>query len=287
MSKKILVTGATGKSGREVVNQLILKGESVRVGVRDIPKAESMGWEGVEIVLFDYNKPETFKAVLEDIDRMFMVPPPMTPTTHELAIPVIDAAKQAGVNHIVYTSGMGVELVLDPGHAMLKIEDYLENCGIDCTFLGLTWFMQNCNDWLLPDIKAKGCISAPTADAKISFVDARDIGAVAAVALTSDEHRNKRYTITGGEAIDYHEVARLLTEASGRKIEYIPVSEEESKKISQADRWPEETLKIVMKTYQRAREGVYAEVSPDVENILGRPHIKFEQYAKDYAEYWK
>ena len=285
MSDLILVTGVTGNVGKEVINQLIGKGLPVRAAARNLAKAESADLKDTEIVLFDYDRPETFEPALTGVGRLFIIPPPVNPRQHELIIPLIDMAAQTGVKHIVILSTMSAE---NNEALPLRIaEKYIENSGIAYTLLRPNFFMQNCNGFMWEGIKEQGGIYLPADGAKTSFIDIRDIAAVSVAALTTENHLNKVYTLTGGKALDHYEMAEILSKVTGKNIQYFPMSDEDMRGALNSAGWTAKSIEMLIDLYRSVRRGDTDYVSPDVANILGREPITFEQYAHDYAESWK
>ncbi len=290
MSDRILVTGSTGKVGKEVTNQLVAKGLPVRAAdinvdwVKSAAKAE--GWTDVECVLFNYDQPETFGPVLEGVERIFIVPPLLSSRQHEQIIAFIKFAETTGLKHIVNLSQMGSDEIKDL--PLRKGEIYIEGCGIPYTHLRPNWFSQNFHTLHLAGIKEKGEISVPAEDLKSSYIDVRDIAAMGVAALTEGEkHYNKAYTLTSGEAIDHYEVARLISTASGKDIKYNPVSEDDYRETLLATGMTESAAEMALNLYRLLRNGGTTAVSPNVPDVLGRGAISFEQYTKDFADSWK
>ncbi len=285
MSGKFLITGVTGKVGKEVISLLIENGFPVKAAARNLTKAEFPGLKKTEIVLFDYNRPETFEPALAGVERMFIIPPPLDPKQHELIIPMIDMAVQTGVKHIVSLSTMSVEYIEDL--PLRIVEKYIENSGIKYTLLRPNWFMQNFNNYMLKDIKENGGIYLPAGKAKTSLVDIRDIAAVAVEALTTENHLNKVYTLTGAKALDNYEIANILSNVIGRNIQYYSISDEDMHRALKFAGMTNENSEMFIDLYRSVRKGDTEYVSPDVVNILDREPIPFEQYAQDYIEFWK
>jgi uncharacterized protein YbjT (DUF2867 family) len=287
----ILVTGATGTVGAEVVKQLVEAGAPLKVAARNLPKAEekarAMGWGIVEIVYLDYEKPETFAAAFTDVDRLFLMASLELPDVKALMNPLVDAAKQAGVRHVVMHTGMGVEY--DGSSSARLAEKHLEESGLGYTFLRPNWFMQNFNVFFLSDIKREEGLKFPAGEGRISFVDVRDIAAVGVAALTQEGqgHNGKAYTLTGGQPLDFYEVAATMSQATGRTLPYTPLSDDEARQMWRAAGWPDGDIDMILQLFRPVQKSMGSMVSPDVEHALGRAPIPFERYAHDYAHYWK
>jgi uncharacterized protein YbjT (DUF2867 family) len=286
MSPKILITGATGKVGSELIKLLVEKGEAVRAATRN-PESASIKFTGaMEWVEFDYENTETFVPALKGIDKVFLVARPGDNQSDKAAAPFIDEMKLQNVKHIVNLTAMGVEQ--DESFMLRKLEKYIEDSGISFTHLRPNWFMQNfIAGPMYSDIQSTDALHLPAADAKLSFIDVRDIAAVGAVVLSSDTHTDKAYTLTGCEALNHFQVVDKINRASGREISYVPISEEIANtlldkagvEIDQIERWTN--------FFRKVRDGFCAAVSNDVEFILNREPVKFDTFAADFAEVWK
>jgi uncharacterized protein YbjT (DUF2867 family) len=144
-------------------------------------------------------------------------------------------------------------------------------------------FMQNFLD-IAPTIARDQKIRAASGEGKIPFIDARDIAAVAALTLTSAGHEGKKYVLTGPEALSYREVAKILGDAIGRRVDYVAESPEEARERlvrAGAPSWSIESM-LALAAYQRAG-GPTATVSPAVKELLGRPARSFSRFVRDYA----
>ena len=267
-----------------VINLLIEKRLPVKAAARNLAKAESLGLKKTEIVLFDYDRPETFEPAMTNVGSLFVIPPPLNPKQHELLIPLIDVAVKTGVKHIVKISTMSVAHI--ENLPLRLAEQHIENSGIAYTFLRPNWFMQNYNGYMLEDIK-KGAINLPADGAKTSLIDIRDIAEVSVVALTTENYLNKKYTLTGGKALDNYEKAHILSDVIGKKIKYHPMTDENMRLSLKSFGMTDENVEMYMDLYRSIRKGDTAFISPDVANILGREPITLKQYARDYIEYWK
>lgn len=218
MSSPILVMGALGNVGAEVVKRLQADGRKIRAV--DIDETEIMERFGasVEAVRFDFLDPKTYQATFQGVEKMFLMRPPQITNIKRDMYPSIDAAKRAGVKHVVFLSLIGIENAKFVPH--YKVEKYLNRIGMQATFLRCSFFMQNLNTTHRQEIKERSEIFVPVGNVKTSFIDARDIGAVAAVALSMEGHAGRNYDLTGNEALDYWQVTKILSETLGREIKY-------------------------------------------------------------------
>lgn len=139
----------------------------------------------------------------------------------------------------------------------------------------------------LMDIRSTGAIHIPAADAKLSYIDVRDIAAVAAVALTERGHEGRQYTLTGAQALDHYEIARAISDASSKAIEYAAVSEAAAGKAIEAAGLSKERAERLIGFYRLVRQGLCAPVSTDVQTVLGRPPLSFKQFAGDNYSCWR
>lgn len=286
MTGPILVIGATGAVGSELVAQLRGKGESVRGATRKPAEAAGRSTPADEYVEFDFERPETFARALSGIRRVFLVARPGDEHADRVALPLVDEMKRQGVRHVVDLSAMGAEKREEM--ALRKVERYLERSGMEFTHLRPNWFMQVfAGGTLLARIRAAGAIQLPAADARISYVDVRDIVAVATAALTESGHAGKAYAITGPRALDHQEIAEQISRVAGKAVRYVPISEETARKALQSAGFSPERVGRLIGFYQFVRAGFCEPVSPDTETVLGRQPVSFEQFAKDHAACWQ
>lgn len=285
MTHTILVTGATGRVGSEVVKALAGSTHRVRIAARG-EKAAAMRRAGLETVEMDFRRPESINAALKDVDKAFLLTA-VTPDMVELGSAFVAAAKQAGVKQIVKLSGAGAET---KASELLRwhrqVEEAIEASGMAYTFVRPTSFMQNYAH-LAQSIKAQGVYYLPHGDAKIAMVDARDVAAVAARALAQDGHEGQAYTVTGPAAISDHEVAEILSGVLGTKVTYVDVPEEAAYSGMVGMGMPEVLASARVELFRMEREGYVGAVSQAVEQVTGRPARAFAEFAKDYAAAFK
>lgn len=283
----ILVTGATGTNGTEIVKLLSAAGAQVRALVRNRAKAAAIEGPGVEIVEGDFDKPETLEAALQGVEKALLLTP-IALNMVELHKNFIEAAKRVGTKHIVKFSAFGADpnspIMLGKWHG--ESEKLLEESGIAYTHLQPNGFMQN----LLAfgqSIATQGTFFQPAADAKISNVDTRDISAVAAQVLLEEGHEGKTYLITGPEALTFYEVADKLSAVVGKKVTYVDVSPEDFKTSLLAWGQPEWLADALNELYGIYRAGYGAVVTNVVAEVGKKEPITFDQFARDYAQVFK
>jgi len=282
MPHTILVTCASGRVGTELVNLLNQHGETVRAAVRNPLRKFSAAVETVE---FDYDIPETFAPALEGVDKVFLMVRPGDNHSDKAAKPLIDIAKEKGIRHIVDLTAIGVEQ--DETFMLRVLEKYIEDSGIPFTHLRPNWFMQNFNAGpMYADLRYTGALHLPASDAKISFIDVRDIAAAGAAVLRGKSHTGKAYTLTGWESLDHFRVVDIISEVSKKKFTYIPLSDEEARAMLCKAGVAAELVERWSNFFRLVCDGHCAEVSDDMIPLLKRPPISFRQYAEDYAACW-
>lgn len=285
MTDKILVTGATGNVGREVVRSLQAMGRPVVAAARDERGTQDVPGEDTETVHFAFGRPKTFPAAFEGVDRLFLMRPPQISDVERYLFPVVDYAREVGVRHIAFLSLLGVERRRFMPH--YKVEQHLAGSGMPYTLLRPGFYMQNLNTTHRKEIRKRDEITVPAGKSKTSFVDVRDIGAVAARVLTGSGHGNQAYELTGPEALDYYQVADVFTEVLGREITYLNPSIPRFIYIQHRLGVPLPFILVMVGLYTATRFGSGERVTPDVKRVLGRPPISIRQYVEDYAEAWQ
>jgi uncharacterized protein YbjT (DUF2867 family) len=294
--RTILVTGATGTVGSEVVKQLMSSQSSssyniIRAAVHSQNKADRFRqYRGVEIVNMDYSKPETIADALNRVDKLFLLTLPSPNMAHISSSLVKEAKKKNDLKHIVKLSV--IEVDAEPGTTIGRLhrqeEKIIEESGIPYTFLRSGAFMQNFVNFFGQTIKNQNAFCLPTGDGKVSFVDVRDIAAVATdILLTksngSQQHNNKAYDITGHDALSYSQAAEILSKVIGKKISYIDIPEEDARKGMKKMGMEDWLIDAIMEFYYIIKAGHASRTTNAVEQITGRKPVAFEQFVRDYA----
>ncbi len=276
---KILVVGATGTVGAELVKLLDGSGETVKAATRD--PSRDLG-PNVEATRYDFDDPSTFDGALKDVNRIFYLSRSADPIAADVARPLFEKAAALGVKHIVNMSALGVEM--DASISLRQVELLLEESGIDYTILRPNWFMQNFATGFMNDmIREKNGLFIPAGDASVSFIDTRDIAAVAAKVLCQEGHANKVYALTGGESFTYEAAIGKVAEAAQRGVIYAPIGEEDMKAALQDQGLPEAPIAFMLGLFSRLRSGINAPVEGDVEQILGRKPLSLEDFVQEFA----
>ncbi|WLR54488.1 SDR family oxidoreductase [Mesobacillus subterraneus] len=278
----LLVTGFNGKVGYEVAQKLKAKQIPMKCAVRNVERAREQHGSEFDFVALDFSKPVTFTKALEGVNGIFLMYPPGDRIEFEA---FLSQAKRKGVSHIVYLSVKDVQFMPFIHH--FKNEKLIKKAGVPYTFLRAGYFMQNLNDFLYKELKERKRIFVPAGKGRTSFVDARDIAEVAAIALSSPaEHRNKNYVITGNEALDFYEVVRIMSEVIGRKIEYSNPSVKEFKNYMTSLISDENFINVVVGIHIPTKLGLAKGIKDDFEKVTGRKPTNIREFIEDYQEVW-
>jgi uncharacterized protein YbjT (DUF2867 family) len=284
MAEKILVTGATGKVGSELVRQLTARGVEVKAGTRRPERAGDL-FAGVEVVELDYDVTGTWDNAVQWADRVFLVPPPFDPHCDDRIVPFLDWAVQSGSRHVVLLSAMGIET--RERLALRRIEQRLERTGVNWTLLRPNIYMQNFTlGFVARGIREQGTFQLPLGEAPVSFVDGRDVAAAAVEVLTGESHFGRAYTLTGPEALDHHAVADIISEVTGRRIRYEPIAEEAMQARLEEAGWPHNQADTFAGLMAAIREGRRSDVTQDIPHLLGRPPHSFRSFSAQHADDW-
>lgn len=267
----ILVTGATGNIGSELVPQLLTKGAAVRVISRDPEKAARLD-SRVERVIGDLHQPSVIEQALHGVDRVFMVSI-LFEKNHEADRLLIDSATRAGVRHIVKISSSNVSVGEKGGIGGLhrEKEQFVEESGIPWTFLRPGGFMSNALQWV-ETIKKQSQEYNPTGNGKFSPIAPHDIAAVAAVALTS----------AGRELLSVPDQVRILSEVIGKPIRCVDIPIAAAMERMKANGLPESLAESLANVCTRILEGRGTSQTDEVEKVTGKPAQKFESWCRQH-----
>ena len=277
----ILITGATGKTGGAAAKILAEEGAKVLALVRNEEKAGPLREAGIEVVIGDMSDPAALDKAMQGVKRVLLV----TPNGEQqlsLEKNVVEAAKKAGVEHLVKVSSMEAApdaSVVPRSH--YECEQYIRASGLSWTILKPNFFMQN----LFGNAKTiieQGKMFLPLKDGKTAMADTRDIGAVAAKVLSTEGHEGKEYELTGPELLSFHDVAERFSQALGKTVEYVDVPLDGYRKTLKQF-LPEWHADAVADLFGEIAEGGGLEGTTDtVEELLGRPPTSVKEFVSDH-----
>lgn len=278
----ILVAGATGKVGSEVVQRLSAGGHRVRALVRDPVRASHIRRPGVDVVVGDLARPESLDGPLSGVRRVF-VATPADPEQVTLQGNLVQACKRAGTPHIVKVSvAGGPDAATQIGRWHWTTEKQIEASGLGFTMLRPNLFMQEMLRFA-GSIASEGRFSLPCGAGEVSIVDARDVAAVAVRALTEDGHERRIYDLTGPEPLSFDAMADAISEATGRRVAYVHVPPEFARKQMLADGVPRWLAEDMLVLFASIREGYGGGVSDTVPRVAGEKPRTFVEFARDHA----
>jgi len=279
----ILITGGTGKIGRELVQNLLARQCTFKVMVRSKEAFQDLERQGVQAVQGDFERPETFEGALSGVQAVFLL---TTPRPGNVAIEqsFLAACLKNRVERAVRLSAMGANpwasssLIRNHG----KCEALLEESGLEWTILRPTIFMQNLAPMIGPPVAKESTFYAPAGDARLPWVDTRDIAEVAGTVLTSTGHENLVYEITGPEALTYTQVAEHLSAQMGRKITYVDVPDAMAHRSMVGMGTPPWLAEGMITLYHMFKtNGATAQVLDTVERLTGKPPRTLAAYLKE------
>ena len=281
MAGKILVTGATGNIGGEIVRLLKEKNADF------VAATNSRSIDGVDSVALNFADTQSLEAAMQGISTLFMVlanHPDMTTWGKN----VIDAAKKCGVKHIVRSGGSLADgnSAIAVRKVLAETDQYLKESGIDYTITAPNYFMQNFINFHGDDYK-NGALYLPAEDGKVAWVDVRDIATVNVnVLLNPEKYHNQTLTITGPTALSYAEAVSLLNDVLDKNTKYVAVSDEDAVKAMTEMEFPEFVIDLMIELNKCIREGFAQETTTTVKDVTGNDAISFEQFVQYNKEAW-
>jgi uncharacterized protein YbjT (DUF2867 family) len=282
MLPKILIAGATGTNGRELVAQLTARSIPVRILARDPERAQSLAADGIEIVRGDLTDRASLEKAMEGIEKAYVVTA-IRPDTVELFSNFFTAAQKAGVGHVVKFSGLGADLssssTVIRQHA--QSDTLLTESGLDYTILRPNSFYQNML-WQAEAIRSGGAFYMPLADARQTMIDVRDIAEITAKILTEPGHTGKVYDLTGPQSLNFHDVAAAIGEVIGKPVAYVPISTGAAEDAMRTNGMPEWDAHVLAEIQAAFATGAYAAVDPTAEQLLGRTPRSFGDFIADH-----
>jgi uncharacterized protein YbjT (DUF2867 family) len=275
----VLVTGATGRVGTPLVSRLQDAPVTVRVATREPSAATAQFPDASEVVDFDLERPETWGQALADVDALFLLFPPavgVAPVTR-----FVDAACRVGVKHVVYLSILGAEKLPIVPHR--RIERHLDRAPVTTTYCRAGYFMQNLRTIHRPEIVERDELYVPAGRGELSFVDARDVAAVAATRLTAAPVDDRAFDLTGPEALDFRAVADVFAAVLDREITYADPSMLAFARHMYRRGVDPSLVAFMVVEYAVVRLGFSGRTTDDVADALGRPPRTMRAFVTDHA----
>jgi uncharacterized protein YbjT (DUF2867 family) len=290
-NQTILITGATGNNGIEILKLLTAQNICVRAMVRDLSKARSIfqakGYaveqSNVELVEGDLDVPGTLLTPLSGVNRAFLLTN-STDRAEAQQLAFVEVARHSRVEHIVKLSQLHANqnspVRFLRYHA--AVESAIQASGMAYTFLRPNLYMQGLLSFR-STIKEKNAFYAAAGDAKVSIVDVRDIAAVAVAALTEAGHEGETYDLTGPQALTHAQIAAHLSIALGHKIAFVDVAPEAMRDAMTRMGMPVWQADGLVEDYAHYERGEAAAIANGVEDAIGKAPHSFDTFAHDYA----
>jgi uncharacterized protein YbjT (DUF2867 family) len=265
---KILVLGSNGKTGRRVVERLAqFNNIEIRLGSRK------------EKIPFDWEKPETWEAILQNIDSVYITfqPDLAIPSAEDSIENFTNLATKLGVQKLVLLSGRGEK------EAQI-CEEIVKQNAKNWTIVQASWFNQNFSESFFLDPILAGIVALPRAEALEPFTDADDIADVVTAALLEDKHNGQTYELTGPRLLTFKQVINEIAEVSGRNIAFQPLSLQEYNQMLTEYQVPEDHIWLINYLFEQVLDGRNSIITSDIEKVLGRKAKDFSAFAKETAQ---
>lgn len=280
----ILVTGAIGNNGTELIKLLASRGVPVRAMVRSRDGAKGIAaLPGAELAPGDFDDPASLWRALQGVERAFLLTP-STDRAEAQQLAFVDAARGAGLRHLVKLS----QFAADEGSPVrflryhAAVERAIREAGMAWTFLRPNLFMQGLLGFR-QSIKSEGRFYAAAGGARVSMVDVRDNAAAAVAALTEPGHEGWTYDLTGPEALTHAEMAARLSDATGRAIAFIDIPPDAMRQALLGMGIPPWQADGLVEDYAHYRRGEAAALTPGVRDATGQVSRDFAGFARDFA----
>jgi len=280
--EKILVIGGTGNIGFPLIQYLDSKDVEVTAGVHNMEKAkdEFKSFKHVNVCHFDFLDPATFEAAFDGVTKVFFVRPPQLAKPKEDMLPFLLFAKEQQIDQIVFVSLIGVEKnPMTPHH---KIEEMILDLELPYTFIRPSFFMQNLNTTHREDIQKNHDLFIPAGNSRTSFIDTRDIGEVACIALLDSKYLYQKLNITGPQALSYNEIAQIMTQVLGTEITYSKPSLLKFRQTMIKRGIKKDYVNVMVMLYLITQLGNAKDVTDTAEKVLGHAPRNIQTYIQDY-----
>lgn len=281
----ILVTGATGQLGSAIVNNLLLQvsPSEIAVLVRDEEKAKELKSKGVQIRIGDYKNPNSLVNAFKDVEKLILISSNDFNDRIGQHKNAIDAAKKAGVKHIIYTSMSMNDIETSPLKPFLadhyETEDYIKNNGFTYTMMQHSLYLDVLPMFIGEQVLETG-VFFPAGEGRVAYASRTDLAeAIAKVAL-SDKFDNQNLPMTNTENYSYADVAEILTELSGKEVAYVSPTPEVFEQTLKGFNLPEPIIQMSLGFAAGIKNNDFDKTFPNLEEILGRKPLTLKEYLK-------
>jgi ergot alkaloid biosynthesis protein len=276
MFNSVLLTGGTGKTGSRIAAQLATRNVRTRLASRHPQTGQTF---------FDWFEPSTFAPALENMESVYLLAPLGVADCLQVMRPFIEQALATGVQRLVFLSS---SLVPEGAPALGQVHQYLHQHAPSWVVLRPSWFMQNFSEQQHREtIRQHGAIFSATGNGKLPFIDAGDIAAVAAEALTNQAFPSGDTVLTGPDLLSYSDVAAILTDVVGYPVRHQPLTEEELARNFEKGGIPKDFASLLASLDSAIANGAEARLTTEVERITGRPPISFQTFAQNARSAWR
>ncbi len=273
----ILITGATGHIGKELIPQLQAMGQPIRVLVRDEKKVVHLD-RRIERAIGNLNDPESLTSAMRAVEKVFLVTFDSKQDIH-----VIGAAKRAGVQHVVKLSTLeATDHKIKVGKWHYEREELIRVSGLNWTFLRPGMFMSNTIEWWSDSIRTQGAVYFPGGKGKVAPIDPCDVAAVAALALTQVGHHGQAYELTGPELLTMGEMVQIISHALRKPLQYTDIPPIAAKLWMLKSGMDKTLVNALMEMLASLRRNEGAIVTDTVQRVTGHPPRTFEAWCIEH-----
>ena len=284
---RILITGGTGQLGSAVVNELIEKklSDEIVVMVRDFSKAESLNGRGVKLIKGDYNDYKSLVTAFREVDKLYFVSGSDVANRGAQHENVVKAAKEARPGHIIYTSFQrktddNTSPIALVASAHILAEKLIKESGLTYTIMKHALYADVVPGFLGDQFLKTGTIFLPAGNGKTSFTSRNDMASAGVAVLTGKGHENKTYEISVNQSYSFHDVASILTDLTGKKINYTSPDVETFSKVLEQAGVPKEGIQGMSAFCQAISQGEFDFPSKTLEQLIGRKPESLKAFLK-------
>jgi uncharacterized protein YbjT (DUF2867 family) len=280
---RVLVTGATGNTGRHIVTRLTELGLLVRTAARGGPSPDSTA----EHVRFDWADASSHEEALSGVDRMYLVAPSLVDDPSVLMLPFIERALERGVRRVVLLSSSAVP---EGSPGLGTVHRALRERAPEWAVLQPSWFMRNFVDARHhhgASLQRDGLLVTATGEGRVGFVDPQDIAEVAVRALADASSHDTAHVITGPQALRYDDIVAVLSQVAGRPMRHVHAAPDEAQRHMMGAGIPERYARLLVQLDEAIRQGTEARVTQTVSRVTGHAPRSFEAFARAHASFWR